>query len=270
MMTDNPDWLSQRKAEWKEVKRVLETHFIDVRPKLYKGLKHYFITGEDKYDVLAETAEKVILNLWLHPDTSEVRWNEYWHELTHKEFKGNRRSRSYEQMQMQFFKLATDSYSMNEPYSDYGFCGGLEERIAYFFVRSPVFTHDTQLVLNYPCRLVPWRDENDLHVRFIGQTSKFLKYPGSNPYNPMQYLTELWLSSVHALEDLSYMEETFRRAAWYNTLAEADLDGTIRDQNRWSFSRKLFDALSSEKLPKQLDTYFRQAQDNPIAKGESI
>ena len=236
---NDKDWIKQRKAEWKEVKNVLANRIPDIRPAEYKGLREYFMTG-DENSVSGGIREDVLVNLWLHPDTSEQRWAEYWHELTHREFKGNRRDRSYEQMQSNFFKLSTETRSHHTPYTDYGFCGGLEERIVNFLVPGKVYSDETVLVLNYPCRKVPWKQERRLHSAFIGECEYFLKYPGSSPYSPMQYLPELWLTVVDKLDDLSYAEEMFRRAAWYNALSESDLDGSVRDKNRWLFSPSFF------------------------------
>ena len=268
MDCNNPEWIKSRKAEWKEVKNVLGKRVPDIRSSEYRGLRDYFMTGVEN-DVFEEIGEDVLLNLWLHPDISTERWAGYWHELTQREFKGNRYSRDYEQMQYEFFKLSTESRSEHAPYTDYGFCGGLEERIVKFLVPGQIYSDETSLILNYPCRQVPWKNKRSLHIDFIGECKKFLQYPGSNPYSPMQYLAELWLSVTDSLEDLSYAQEMFRRAAWYNALSENELDGSLRDKNRWLFSRRFFDLLASETLPAQLDTYFRQAKDNPIARGES-
>jgi len=86
------EWLKQRKAEWKVVYDCLKINGFYTARQI-KRVKEYFFSGDE--DILTQPYEHttieglsrfrplcLVVQLWLHPDTSQERWDLIWRHLT--------------------------------------------------------------------------------------------------------------------------------------------------------------------------------------------
>ncbi|MBU2714520.1 hypothetical protein, partial [Zooshikella harenae] len=115
----------------------------------HKYLKEFYLTGnveginignyeiklKDNFEYLF--GDHLLVNLWLHPDTSKARWSKVWDSMT-TSYPLNYSVDLYSDNREHFF----ESSSQGGIYTEYGAYGGLEERMVKYFVLSDCFTDE--------------------------------------------------------------------------------------------------------------------------------
>lgn len=172
---EDKKWLKQRKEQWRPIKKVLQ-QAKSVEREYIKPLQEYFLTGEEpdfsKY--LDYPFLYMHFKLWFHPGQSEENWQRII-EQTDK--------RRFELSRSMFFNDAGSVYNFA---TEYGYMGGLEERVFKIFhpETAPAPDKDMSWYFNRWCR-------------DLGQ---WLFNAGANPYFIKQYYLEYMFNSLSLLD----------------------------------------------------------------------
>jgi hypothetical protein len=268
---NDPQWQKQRKAEWKLVKEALDKHFPFWRNKAEQvKLKNYFLTGDATFikgeDGLMDGF--VLAQLWLHPDTSQERWDDLWHKLTDA-YDHNDELFGFSSDREKFFRAACSS-------SDYGPQGafnGMEERLVKFFIRADRYTQEKIKMERSEAGLLPtanyeaWPTPEKAYLSFIWNTVDLLARPESNVYNPYQYqpIIDIWFSCFDYEFDLAISRKLPRRpSAVENFVAAIAQKSLLQDgedhPNRICFARTVRKLLDERPIPDPIKDLWEKAK----------
>jgi hypothetical protein len=264
-------WLKQRKDEWKTVHECLKLRSV-FKPIDIKRIKDYFFSGDEAiltkpYDYTSAEGIsplrylRFVVQLWLHPNTSEERWNLLWAQLT-TDYPQDEEARVYtgfESSRKTFFSEA--AYRGFQCFPAHGAFNGLEERLTRFFVRADRYTDETLTVEGLQVRACPWKSTQELHVDFFYNMSLFLleDYEGEEPkkniniFNPYQYLIDHWFSAIgHGGVNLYLDEEgdiQSKKEFFQSILETSQADESTKHPNRLNFARTMRQALDERWTP---------------------
>lgn len=237
---EDKKWLKQRKQAWRPIKKVLQQSE-SVDREFIKPLEEYFLTGKEpvfgKYDYPFLFMH---FKLWFHPDQSEENWQRIIAQTSEKSF----------QHSMGIF--FNDAGSVMDFASDYGYMGGLEERVYKIFrpETAPSPDKDMSLEVNSWSRNI-W---------------KWLFYAGANPYFTGQYKVEYIFNSLSQLDPekmksrgiLPYPELTTLLTLCAHFVEPRGLPG--EDTQVKHFVEKMLEMLKTRDLPEFIREVWERVQ----------
>lgn len=251
---DDKDWVKQRKANWKYVKKSIKQHLAFTRPVEYPGMRDYYLTGEMNQTVV-ENRCTPLFELWLHPDTSEARWEGIWQDLLTRYSGTNTSDELFITSQREFFRAAGGSYCDPE----FGVFGGMEERLLKFFLPIDAYTDETFVIENREQRLCYWLNPTKAYILLASSFERFLTRDSQNIYDYCQYLLDFWFSCFDHELDYDYAVDSMRLV--YQTIYQSSrLSDAELHPVKLAFAKKLADALDSRPLPEPVQALWSNAK----------
>ena len=224
---DDKEWRKTRKEAWKEVKPQLDRlPFLEKEQKA--TLKNWFITGADNPEAPFNKITAVpLLDMWLHPDQDENRWQEL--------------KKKYEKWQwddaIRWFKSRAKGFSGNHDYETA--FSGLEQRLYYFFYNGHLNRSDYEMSDSEFQEAV-----KGLYRGLMQKFDWFFDDPNPSKYDirfcRLQEWHEALLSAYHDCDELEWTIEWIEKI-----LGDIEKSHPIHAD----FAQKINDILSDPKLP---------------------
>lgn len=177
---EDKEWLAARKAAWKALKPKIDS-INNLCKEERKAIKIYYLTGENDPNWPIETMTPgLLLELWLHPDHSEERWNDLLSKYSYRKWSDARNA-------------IVDANRGIEYYCPNGesFFDGLEEQLCHYFHFDRLQRKDWP---NYT-------DDEYLHLArdrlLLAQTfSSYLLTPNPHPYDITPLQVRVWRDAM--------------------------------------------------------------------------
>ncbi len=177
---DDKEWMRLRKAKWKEIKKKVDMlYFLGNKQK--QMLKNYFLIGVLESDYpLGEMDVPLLLEIWMHPDRSDMNWQKIKEKYTWRQWSDSR-------LRFAEINRGLDDYSPDGS----SFFDGLEERLCRWFYFDRLRRED-------------WPDlTDDQFMRMAEQTlpmartfDTYLRSQNPNPYDITRYRVSEWKDAM--------------------------------------------------------------------------
>lgn len=239
---DDKEWMKQRKAAWKDVKRKIAC-ILNVSPEERRTLKDYYLFGKEDPELpLSKVHTGPLFELWLCPDRSEEHW-----KIVKEKYTDRQRSNACNE-------FVTVNMNLKEYAPDGGsFFDGLEERLCRWFGLDRLRRED-------------WPAMNDDQFRSMAkdrmllviEIQTYLTDEFSNVFDITRYLIPKWRDALMiAYEQLPELKPHFRQ---FKSLAKTVKD-ILDNPNAYndvkvSMAKEIRDLFSDKALPDQVIEFF--------------